>query len=184
MGYKIKVIATAMTAVMITGAAWAEDLRIAQTGYSTDQPFWGGVGEATMTQAKEMGVELLDLTATQADAAAQKDAVDRAINMGIDGITIGSVNNRSFGESLKMAKSKPLVAVDIGIEDDDISSLVQTDNLATAGTAEKFNADNVSGGAVLILGGSAGHQTGNARRDGVKSTAEAACLNVIFQICD
>lgn len=186
MGFKFKALATAMTAVMITGAAWAEDLRIAYTGYSTDQPFWVGVGDAAMAQAKEMGVELIDLTATQADAAAQKDAVDRAINMGVDGIIIGSVDNRAFGESLKMAKARgiPVVAVDTGIEDDHISSLVQTDNLAAAGIAGKFIADNVSEGSVLILGGSAGHQTGNARRDGVKAAAEAAGLNVIFQICD
>ncbi len=186
MGFKFKAIATAMTAVMITGAAWAEDLKIAYTGYSTDQPFWVGVGEAAMAQAKDMGVELIDLTATQADAAAQKDAVDRAINMGVDGIIIGSVDNRAFGESLKMAKAKgiPVVAVDTGIDDPHISSLVQTDNLAAAGIAGKFIVDNVSEGSVLILGGSAGHQTGNARRDGVKDAAEAAGLNVIFQICD
>lgn len=172
-------------ATFMGSTALAKDITIAYTGYSTDQPFWVGVGDAA-AQAKELNVEFVDLTATQADAAAQKDAVDRAINMGVDGIIIGSVDNRAFGESLNRAKAKgiPVVAVDTGIEHDHISSLVQTDNLAAAGIAGKYIADNVDEGAVLILGGSAGHQTGNARRDGVKAAAEAAGLEVIFQICD
>ncbi|GAA6208207.1 ribose ABC transporter substrate-binding protein RbsB [Cognatishimia sp. WU-CL00825] len=178
--------AASMTAVLVTGAAYADGLRIAYTGYSTDQPFWVGVGDAAAAKAGEMNVEFIDLTATQADAAAQKDAVDRAINMGVDGIIIGSVDNRAFGASLDMAARKgiPVVAVDTGIEHDHVASLVQTDNLAAAGVAGDYIVSQVSEGSVLILGGSAGHQTGNARRDGVKNAAEAAGLDVIFVICD
>lgn len=183
---KSTVAAIALTTVAMTSAAYAEGLRIAYTGYSTDQPFWVGVGDAAKAKAEEMGVEFIDLTATQADAAAQKDAVDRAINMGVDGIIIGSVDNRAFDASLDMAKSKgiPVVAVDTGIEHDHVASLVQTDNLAAAGVAGDYIVSQISEGSVLILGGSAGHQTGNARRDGVKSAAETAGLEVIFVICD
>ena len=66
-----------------------------------------------------------------------------------------------------------------------IASLVQTDNLAAAKIAGDYIVEQLGGdGSVLILGGSAGHQTGNARRDGVKGSAEAAGHDVIFQICD
>ena len=183
----IKALFTAtLTATLMAGAAYADNLRIAYTGYSTDQPFWVGVGAAAKAKADEMGVEFIDLTATQADAAAQKDAVDRAINMGVDGIIIGSVDNRAFDASLDMAKAKgiPVVAVDTGIDHPHVASLVQTDNLAAAGVAGDYIVSQVKEGSVLILGGSAGHQTGNARRDGVKNAAEAAGLEVIFVICD
>lgn len=185
-GLKKVALAAVLTAGALTAPVLAADIRIAYTGYSTDQPFWVGVGDAAKAQAEEMGVEFIDLTATQADAAAQKDAVDRAINMGVDGIIIGSVDNRAFGDSLDNAASKgiPVVAVDTGIDHPHIKSLVQTDNLAAAGIAGQFIADNVSEGKVLILGGSAGHQTGNARRDGVSNAVEAAGLEVIFVICD
>ncbi|MEM7616204.1 MAG: sugar ABC transporter substrate-binding protein, partial [Pseudomonadota bacterium] len=54
-----------------------------------------------------------------------------------------------------------------------------------AGIAGAYIVEQLGGaGSVLILGGSAGHQTGNARRDGVKTAAEAAGHEVIFQICD
>lgn len=183
---RLAILAATAGGLLAANVSAAADLKIAYTGYSTDQPFWVGVGDAAKAQADEMGVEFIDLTATQADAAAQKDAVDRAINMGVDGIIIGSVDNRAFGDSLDMAAARgiPVVAVDTGIEHPHIKSLVQTDNLAAAGVAGQYIVDNLKEGTVLILGGSAGHQTGNARRDGVKNAAEAAGLEVIFHICD
>lgn len=175
----------AATAIGLASAAMAET-RIAYTGYSTDNTFWIGVAGAAAAKAKEMGVEFIDLTASSPDSAAQKDAVDRAIDMGVDGIIIGAVDNRAFDASLDNAASKgiPVVAVDTGIDHPHIASLVQTDNLSAAGVAGKYIVDKIDGGTVLIIGGSAGHQTGNARRDGVKNAAEAAGHEVIFQICD
>lgn len=182
-----RTLAATAASAMLAGSAFAADMTIAYTGYSTDNTFWIGVANAAKAKAEEMGIEFLDLTASSPDAAAQKDAVDRAINMGVDGIIIGSVDNRAFDASLDMAASKgiPVVAVDTGIENENVKSLVQTDNLAAAGIAGKYIVDQLGGeGSVLILGGSAGHQTGNARRDGVKEAAEAAGHEVIFQICD
>lgn len=178
--------ATVALGVSMAGTAFAADLRIAYTGYSTDNTFWIGVAKSAAAKADELGVEFLDLTASSADAAAQKDAVDRAINMGVDGIIIGSVDNRAFDASLDAAQRKgiPVVAVDTGIEHEHVASLVQTDNLAAASIAGSYIVDKLDSGSVLILGGSAGHQTGNARRDGVKTAAEAAGHEVIFQICD
>lgn len=175
----------AATAVGLAQAAMAET-RIAYTGFSTDNTFWIGVAEAAAAQAEEMGVEFIDLTASSPDAAAQKDAVDRAIDMGVDGIIIGSVDNRAFEASLDNAAANgiPVVAVDTGIDHSHVASLVQTDNLAAAGIAGEYIVEQIDGGTVLILGGSAGHQTGNARRDGVMNAAEAAGYEVIFQICD
>lgn len=175
----------AATAIGLAQAAMAET-RIAYTGYSTDNTFWIGVAEAAAAKAGELDVEFIDLTASSPDSAAQKDAVDRAIDMGVDGIIIGSVDNRAFDASLDNAAAKgiPVVAVDTGIDHPHIASLVQTDNLAAAGVAGDYIVSSIDSGSVLILGGSAGHQTGNARRDGVKTAAEAAGLTVIFQICD
>ena len=184
-GIKLSLAAAGMATAM-GGLAHAQDMRIAYTGFSTDNTFWIGVAEAAAAKAGELGVEFIDMTASSPDSAAQKDAVDRAIDMGVDGIIIGSVDNRAFDASLDQAAEKgiPVVAVDTGIDHSHISSLVQTDNLAAAGIAGEYIVGQIDGGSVLILGGSAGHQTGNARRDGVKNAAEAAGHEVIFQICD
>lgn len=110
--------AIALTVLSTSGAMAA---KIAYSGYPTSQPFWAGLDAAVKAEAEKQGVELLDLTTPEADVAAQKDAIDTAINKGVDGI---------------------------------------------------------------IIGGTEGHQTGNARRDGVQQAAEAAGFTVIFQICD
>lgn len=181
------ILLSATVALGMTAGASAQDLRIAYTGFSTDNTFWIGVATAAAEEAERQGVELIDMTASSPDSAAQKDAVDRAIDMGVDGIIIGSVDNRAFDASLDEAAEKgiPVVAVDTAIDHPHVSSLVQTDNLAAAGIAGEYIVERLAGdGSVLILGGSAGHQTGNARRDGVKSAAEAAGHEVIFQICD
>ncbi|WP_417248903.1 sugar ABC transporter substrate-binding protein [Celeribacter sp.] len=182
---KTALAATTLT-LAATTAAFAQDMRIAYTGYSTDNTFWIGVANAAAAEAENQGVEFIDMTASSPDSAAQRDAVDRAIDMGVDGIIIGAVDNRAFDSSLDAAAQKGIavVAVDTSIDHDHVSSLVQTDNLAAAGIAGDYIVDQLDGGKVLILGGSAGHQTGNARRDGVKNAAEAAGHEVIFQICD
>ena len=167
-------------------AASAKDLTIAFTGYSTDSPFWVGVANAAKAEAEAEGNKFVDLTAATADAAGQKDAVDRAIGSKVDGIVLGVVDNRGWDDTLAKTKAAgiPVVTVDTGVDNPWIKSLVQTDNAKAAGLAGKYIVDHAKKGTVLILGGTEGHQTGNARRDGVMKAAEAAGFKVIFHICD
>src|SRR5208283_2638326 len=63
--------------------------------------------------------------------------------------------------------------------------LAQTDNLASARVMGQYIVDNVpTKGKVLILGGTLGHQTGDARRDGVRQVLEANGYQVIFRAAD
>lgn len=168
-------------------ATSASAVTIAYSGYpGAISAFWASVTDAVKAQAEKEGVTLLDLSTPEADPAAQKDAIDTAISQGVDGIIIGAIDNRGLDDTLNQAQEKgiPVVAVDTGIEHPWVKSLVQTDNLAAAGTAGQYIIDHAKKGTVLILGGTEGHQTGNARRDGVKAAVEAAGFTTIFQICD
>jgi len=150
-------------------------------------PYWAQMTQYVNEEANAIGVKLTDLSPTRADAAMQKQSVDNAIDMGVQGIIIGAIDNRAFGESLKRAASKDIicVAVDTAIDDPHISALVQTDNLASARIMGKYIVDSITNkGKVLILGGTLGHQTGDARRDGVKQVLEANGVEVIFRACD
>jgi ribose transport system substrate-binding protein len=112
--------------------------------------------------------------------------VDNAINRGVDGIIIGAVDNRAFGESLDRAAAKgiPVVAVDTAIDHPHISALAQTDNLSSARILGQYIVDTTETGKVIILGGTLGHQTGDARRDGVRQVLEANGYTVIFRACN
>jgi len=149
-------------------------------------PFWAQMAQYLAEEASALGVEFLDMSPTTADAAMQKDAVDNAINRGVDGLIIGAIDNRAFGESLDRAKAKgiPAVAVDTAIDHPHISALAQTDNLASARILGQYIVDTTETGKVIILGGTLGHQTGDARRDGVKQVLEANGYTVIFRACN
>ena len=164
-----------------------EQITIAYSGFPGGlTAFWAQMAQYMKEEADAMDVELLDLSPTAADAAAQKDSVDTAINRGVDGIIIGAIDNRAFGESLDRAKAKgiPVVAVDTAIDHPHISALAQTDNLASARILGQYIVDTTEKGTVIILGGTLGHQTGDARRDGVKQVLEANGYNVVFRACN
>ena len=163
-------------------------ITIAYSGYPGGlTPFWAQMAQYVKEEADALGVTLLDLSPTQADAAQQKDSVDNAINRGVQGIIIGAIDNRAFGESLKKAAEKKIVcvAVDTAIDDPQITALAQTDNLSSARLMGQYIVDHTPAkGKVLILGGTLGHQTGDARRDGVKQVVEANGFEVVFRACD
>jgi ABC-type sugar transport system substrate-binding protein len=169
-------------------AAAGGKVTIAYVGYPGGlTPFWAQMAQYVAEEARAQGVTLLDLTPTQADAAQQKANVDTAINRGVQGIIIGAIDNRAFGESLKNAAAKKIVcvAVDTAIDDPAISALAQTDNLASARVLGQYMVDHLAAkGTVIILGGTLGHQTGDARRDGVKQVLEANGFTVVFRACD
>ncbi len=161
-------------------------ITIAYIGYSNTTPFWITLGNVAEEAAKAQGVKFINLTPTEPDATLQKNAFDNAILKGVDGIIIGSVDNRAFDDSLAKAKAAGIfvAAVDTKIDNPQVTSLVQTDNLKSAAVAGQYIVDHTKVGKVLILGGTLGHQTGNARRDGVLEVVEKAGYEVIFRACD
>jgi ribose transport system substrate-binding protein len=164
-----------------------EKITIAYTGYPGGlTAFWAQMAQYMKEEADALGVELLDMSPTTADAAVQKDSVDNAINRGVDGIIIGAIDNRAFGESLDRAAARgiPVVAVDTAIDHPHVSALAQTDNLASARVLGQYIVDTTEVGTVIILGGTLGHQTGDARRDGVKQVLEANGYKVVFRACN
>jgi ribose transport system substrate-binding protein len=87
-----------------------------------------------------------------------------------------------WGDTIAKAKAAgiPILAVDTAIDDPYISSLIQTDNLAAAGLAGDYICQQTGGvGTVLVIGGSVGHQTGDARKKGVEDKAKACGMTVI-----
>ncbi len=167
-------------------AAVDDTVTIVYIGFATSNTFWNRLGAMAKDQANEMGINFIDLTPPEPSPSEQKKAVDNAILQKVDGIIIGAADNRAFGDSLDKAKAAgiPVIAVDTGIDHEQVLSLIQTDNLGSARVAGQYIVDNMKPGKVLILGGTIGHQTGNARRDGVLEVAEANGYEVIFRACD
>jgi ribose transport system substrate-binding protein len=173
---------TAPAAAPTTAPAAAKDITIAYTGFATSNDFWNTLGKSAAAEAKAKGVKFVDLTTESPDAAAQKAAVDTVITQKPSAIIIGSVDNRVWGDTIEKAKAAgiPVLAVDTAIDNPYISSLIQTDNLAAAGLAGDYICKVTGGkGTVLVIGGSVGHQTGDARKKGVEDKTKACGMKVI-----
>jgi len=173
---------TAPAAAAPTTAPAVKDITVAYSGFSTANDFWNTLGKSAAAEAKAKGVKFIDLTTETNDAAAQKAAVDNVITQKPSAIIIGSVDPRVWGGTIQKAKDAgiPILAVDTAIDDPYISSLIQTDNLAAAGLAGDYICKATGGkGTVLVIGGSVGHQTGDARKKGVEDKATACGMKVI-----
>jgi ribose transport system substrate-binding protein len=158
------------------------DMTIAFSGFSTTNEFWLTLARAAEAEAKAQGVKFLNLTTEVQDAEAQKRAVDNAITQKVDAIIIGATDTRGWDDTLAKAKAAgiPAITVDSGIDNPYISTLIQTDNLAAAGLAGDYLCQFTGGsGKVLVLGGSVGHQTGDARKKGVEDKLKACGVTVI-----
>ena len=163
------------------------DLTIAFSGFSQTNEFWLTLARAAEAQADELGVEFLNLTTEVQDAEAQKAAVDTAITQGVDAIIIGATDSRGWDDTLAKAEEAgiPVIAVDTAIDNPYISTLIQTDNLAAARLAGDYIVEQTGGeGTILVMGGSVGHETGDARKQGVEEQALAAGLEVIGEWSD
>jgi len=158
------------------------DMTIAFSGFSMTNEFWLTLERAGEERAAELGVEFQNVTLEVQDAEAQKNAVDSAITQGVDAIIIGAADSRGWEDTLDKAEAAgiPVITVDTAIDDPYISALIQTDNLVAAGLAGDYICEQTGGeGTILVIGGTVGHQTGDARKNGVTEKAEACGLEVI-----
>jgi len=165
-----------------SGAKAPEDMTIAFSGFSSTNEFWLTLARAAEAKAEELGVEFVNVTTEVQDAEAQKAAVDTAITQGVDAIIVGAADSRGWDDSFNKAKEAgiPVITVDTGIEHEWVSTLIQTDNLAAARLAGDYIVEQTGGeGKALVIGGSVGHQTGDARKNGVEEQATAAGMEVI-----
>jgi ribose transport system substrate-binding protein len=170
---------SATTAPASAAAAGSVDLSkitIAYSGYSTSNTYWNILGKAAAAEATAKGVKFVDVTATTNDSGIQLQAVNSELSQKPSAIIIGSVDNRVWGDTIAKAKAAgiPILAVDTGIDDPYISALIQTDNEGAGNQIGALICTNTSGkGTALVLGGTVGAQSGDARKKGVEDKIKA-----------
>ena len=166
-------------------AAAAKQLTIAYSGYATSNDYWNALGKAAAAEAAAKGMKFVDLTTETQDASTQVQDIDTEITAKPDAIIIGSVDPTVFADTIAKAKAAgiPLLAADTAIADPYISALVQTDNLATATLLGQYVCKQLNGakGSALVMAGTVGHQTGDARQKGIADALTACGEKVIKQ---
>ena len=161
---------------------------IAYVGYSSTNPFWNALAASARKSSKNLSINFLDLTASAADMAQQKTAVDNAIIRGVDGLLIGAVDSRGLGDSFDKAQAAgiQIVTVDTRVDHPAVRSHIATDNIAAANLAGEYIAERLNNkGKVLILGGSTGSQTADDRQKGVEEILHRHTdMETIFRVAN
>ena len=155
------------------------NVTIAYSGYATSNTYWNILGKAAATEAAAKGVKFVDVTATTNDSGIQLQAVNSELSQKPSALIIGSVDNNVFGTTIATAKAAgiPILAVDTGINDPYISALIQTDNEGAGKLiGQQICTDTGGKGTALVLGGTVGAQSGDARKKGVEETITACGL--------
>jgi ribose transport system substrate-binding protein len=152
------------------------NITIAYSGYSTSNTYWNILGKSAAAEAAAKGVKFVDVTAPTNDSAVQLQAVNSELTQNPSALIIGSVDNKVFGTTIAQAKTAgiPILAVDTGIDDPYISALIQTDNEGAGNQIGDLICKNTGGkGTALVLGGTVGAQSGDARKKGVEDKIKA-----------
>jgi len=158
-------------AAFLIGAAslaTAEDITIGWTSYPADLPVIADAIDGARNTGKEMGVNVE--FALSAGAAAQANAMDNLIALGVDVIAIDPEDSKAIGPSIKKAnEAKIPVIMFIGdnLGGGETATLISSDEEAGGYNIAKWAFTKIGGeGKVALIQGAKAHQAGLLRETG------------------
>ncbi|MFE9765511.1 substrate-binding domain-containing protein [Streptomyces sp. NPDC005808] len=133
-----------------------------------NNPFFVQIRAGAQAEAKKLG---LDLTVTDAqnDASQQANQLQNFTSSNYGAIIVNPVDSDAASNSVKAAdKAKiPVIAVDRGVNEAAVDTLVASDNIAGGELAAKTIAEKLGGtGKIVILQGQAGTSAARERAQG------------------
>jgi ABC-type sugar transport system substrate-binding protein len=164
------------------GAAGAKDIKIGWTSYPADIPVIADAIDGGKNEAKKLGVQIE--FALSAGAAAQANAMDNLIALGVDVIAIDPEDSKAIGPSVKKANEANIPVI-MWIGDDlgggKTATLISSDEEAGGYTIAKWAFQKVGGeGKVALVQGAKAHQAGMLRENGFrKAMAEFPKINLV-----
>ncbi|RLG27642.1 hypothetical protein DRO03_11670 [Methanosarcinales archaeon] len=119
-------------------------LVIGYSGAPSNVDFWNKLKRSLFLRAKELDVIVIDFSAHNFTLEAQKAALIRAVELKVDGMIIGAVS-QEIADSIDMFRINkiPVVAVNMPIENEWISTTIATNNQKAAELAGKFLLDRL-----------------------------------------
>ena len=169
--------ATALASMlfMTSSTGWAQDeITIGWTSYPADIPVIADAIEGGRAEGKALGVNVE--FALSAGAAAQANAVDNLLVLGVDVLAINPEDSQAIGASVKKANEAGVpVALWIGdnLGGGDTASLISSDEELGGYTIAKWGFELLKGkGRVAFVQGTKAHQAGLLRENGFRRALE------------
>ena len=164
-------VSAALAAASILGmtqAVMAQAVTIGWTSYPADIPVIADAIDGGKNEAERLGVNLE--FALSAGAAAQANAVDNLLALGVDVIAIDPEDSRAIGPSVEKANEAGVPVV-MWIGDNlgkgETASLISSDEELGGYTIAKWGFERLGGkGRVALIQGTKAHQAGLLRENG------------------
>ncbi|MFA9232416.1 MAG: substrate-binding domain-containing protein [Microgenomates group bacterium] len=151
-------VAGTAAALMLAGAAAAEDVKIGYSVFWGTNPFLvtmvnGAKASAEEWKAKGYNIDIVVTNGGDTDKSRQVNDLEDLFAQGVQGLMIFPGDSVLVGEpitNLYNANNLPVVVTDIGVRKGEISSLIITDNLAGGRLAADHMATLVPAGSKVI----------------------------------
>jgi len=168
--------------MLAAGAAWAQQERkttVAVIPKGTTHIFWKSVHAGAVKAARESGVELFwQGPQKEDDRKMQIEVVQNFVSRGVDAIVLAPLDSTALVRPARAATAKniKLVIIDSGLNSDDYSSFVASDNYKAGRVAAKRMAELIPpSGRLLMLRYAEGSESTMQRekgfQDGMKELA-------------
>jgi ribose transport system substrate-binding protein len=146
----------------------AQDIKVGWTSYPADIPVIADAVDGAKNAAKDLGVQLE--FALSAGAAAQANAVDNLLALGVNVIAIDPEDSKAIGPSVKKAnEAKVPVVMFIGdnLGGGETATLISSGEEAGGYTIAKWAFEKIGGeGKIALIQGTKAHQAGLLRENG------------------
>lgn len=180
--------ATAMVASMAVSVSAAEENTSYKIGFAQctlASPFYVSMKDAVEEYAKELGVELVVVSADD-DVTKQNNDINDMITGGIDALIVNPINAEGIAPAIEACTKAeiPVITVDRNINEG-YTAYVGRDNevmgkLVGEALVEHLGGKDKAKGKILEIQGTAGDTVMMARRDGFEAAvAEAPGLEVV-----
>jgi ribose transport system permease protein len=158
----------AILGLSAAGGAAAKDITIGWTSYPADLPVIADAIDGAKNAAKDLGVKMQ--FALSAGAAAQANAMDNLLSLGVDVIAIDPEDSKAIGPSVKKAnEAKVPIIMFIGdnLGGGTTATLISSDEEAGGYNIAKWAFAKIGGeGKVALVQGAKAHQAGLLRENG------------------
>ena len=154
--------------------AAAQDITIGWTSYPADIPVIADAMDGGRDEAAKLGVNLV--FALSAGAAAQANAVDNLLALGVGIIAINPEDSRAISPSVKKANEAGVpVVMWIGdnLGEGETASLISSDEELGGYTIARWGFERLGGsGRIALIQGTKAHQAGLLRENGFRRAME------------
>lgn len=167
-----------------SGGAVSRPLTLAVIPKSTGGEFWETVEEGARAAARDLDVSIKwEGAHVETDLADQNKIIENMVNLGVDGMALAPLNNRTLKQRVErvVAAGVPVVIFDSPVDGDAHVSYVGTDNVAGGTMGAKYLIEQLKNRRkkVFVLRYIEGTASTEQRTEGFMRAADTGQLDVV-----